>query len=98
MPDDRVCQARYPAAVTCETLAQVQAGVTLAQVQAGVRVWDTPRSQLEGARSVDAITVPTRVDVIAEQFEPFSEKLERARIRYQGKEGWVLAIMLTRES
>lgn len=89
MPDDRVCQARYPAAVTCETLAQVQAGV---------RVWDTPRSQLEGARSVDAITVPTRVDVIAEQFEPFSEKLERARIRYQGKEGWVLAIMLTRES
>jgi hypothetical protein len=89
MTDNRVRQTQYAATITPETLAQLQ-GV--------LRLWDSPRSKLEGARVVAEITIPTSVHVIAEQFERFSEKPERAKIRSQGKEGWVLAVMVTRES
>lgn len=69
--------------------------VTLAQCGQRIRVWDTPQSAVEGASVVCEITTPIRVEVIAEQCEPYSDVAERAYIRYQGHEGWVLAMLLT---
>ena len=80
-------QVSYTAAVTAQTLAQFGQRI---------RVWDTPQSAVEGARVVCEITAPTCVDVIAEQYEPFSNVAERLSIRHQKREGWVLAIQLTR--
>lgn len=86
MAAERIRQVRYTASITAATLERFQ------QV---IRVWDTPQSRLEGARVVQAITAPVTVDVMAEQLERFSAKPERAKIRHQGKEGWVLAIQLS---
>ena len=80
-------QVCYTATITASTLAHFDQRI---------RVWDTPRSIVEGAQVVYEITTPTRVDVVAEQLEPFSDVAERAHIHYQGQEGWVLMILLTR--
>jgi hypothetical protein len=88
MTYERIRPTQYTAAITAATLEQFHHVV---------RVWDTPQSMVEGARIVYIITMPTLVEVIAEQREPFGDKPERAKIRYQGKEGWVLAMLLTRE-
>ncbi len=68
---------------------------TLARFPQGVRIWDTPASSMEGARVLAVITTPTAVEVLAEQYEPYSDRPERARIRYGDTEGWVLSLMLT---
>ena len=80
-------QVSYTATVTA---------LTLAQFGQRLRVWDTPQSAVEGARVVCEITAPTCIDVIAEQCEPYSDVAERAYIRYQEHEGWVLLMLLTR--
>ena len=69
--------------------------ITLAQFPRGIQLWDTPRSAVEGAQVIGVVTEPTQVEVMAEQFEPFSSTVERLKIRYQSQEGWMLAIMLT---
>ncbi len=61
----------------------------------GIRVWDTPQSAVSGARVVQTLSTPAQVEVVAEQCEPFSHTPERAKIRYDGLEGWGLAMVLT---
>jgi hypothetical protein len=78
----------YPALVSQEILARYD-GV--------VRVWDTPRSAIDGGQVVDKITQPLEVVVYEEEKDLYGSLPQRARIRYgDGKEGWVLYQMLTR--
>ncbi|MDH3598810.1 MAG: hypothetical protein OEU26_04115 [Candidatus Tectomicrobia bacterium] len=82
----RLRQTVYTATVT---------KTTLAQFPCGVRIWDAPRSAVEGARVIQVVTTPMQVDIVAEQLEPFSDTPERCKIRYRDQEGWILAVMLT---
>jgi hypothetical protein len=78
----------YPALISQEILARYD-GV--------VRVWDTPRSAIDGGQVVDKITQPLEVMVYEEEKDLYGSLPQRARIRYSdGKEGWVLYQMLTR--
>lgn len=61
----------------------------------GIHIWDTPQSAISGARVVHTLLTPIQVEVVAEQCEPFSHTPERAKIRYDGLEGWILAMVLT---
>jgi hypothetical protein len=62
-----------------------------------VRVWDTPRSVIDGGQVVDKITQPLEVVVHEEEKDIYGSLPQRARIRYgDGKEGWVLYQMITR--
>ncbi len=85
-PSGRLRQTRYQAAIK---------QVTIEQFPSGIRMWDTPQSAVSGARVVHSILTPAQVEVVAEQCEPFSHTPERAKIRYDGLEGWVLAMALT---
>jgi len=56
-----------------------------------VRVWNEPKSAVEGAKVMDEITKPIEVTVTEEQKDMYGSRAQRAKIRYgEGKEGWVL--------
>jgi hypothetical protein len=60
-----------------------------------VRVWDTPRSAIDGGHVVDRITQPTEILVLEEEKDIYGSLPQRAKVRYAGdKEGWVLYQML----
>jgi hypothetical protein len=62
-----------------------------------VRVWDTPRSAIDGGRVVDKLTQPTEVVVCEEEKDLYGSLPQRAKVRYgDGKEGWVLYQMISR--
>jgi hypothetical protein len=70
---------------------------TLERYDGVVRVWDTPRSAIDGGQVVDRITQPLEVVVHEEEKDIYGSLPQRARIRYgDGKEGWVLYQMITR--
>ena len=78
----------YPAVITQAILDRYD-GV--------VRVWDTPRSAIDGGQVVDRITQPTDVVVSAEEKDIYGSLPQRAKVRYgDGKEGWVLYQMLAK--
>ena len=78
----------YKAMITQETLDRYE-GV--------VRIWDTPRSAIDGGQVADKITQPTEVLVFEEEKDMYGSLLQRAKVRYgSGKEGWVLYQMLTK--
>jgi len=79
----------YPAVITQEILDRYD-GV--------VRVWDTPRSAIDGGQVVDKITQPTDVVVSEEEKDIYGSLPQRAKVRYaDGKTGWVLYQMLTKK-
>jgi hypothetical protein len=86
---DKIVQVQeYPALISQEILDRYD-GV--------VRVWDTPRSAIDGGQVVDKITQPTDVVVSAEEKDIYGSLPQRAKVRYaDGKEGWVLYQMLTK--
>jgi hypothetical protein len=86
---DKIVQVQeYPALISQEILDRYD-GV--------VRVWDTPRSAIDGGQVVDKITHPTDVVVSAEEKDIYGSLPQRAKVRYaDGKEGWVLYQMLTK--
>jgi hypothetical protein len=60
-----------------------------------VRVWDTPRSAIDGGQVVDKLTQPTEVVVHEEEKDIYGSLPQRVRIRYgDGREGWVLYQMI----
>ena len=62
-----------------------------------VRVWDTPRSTIDGGQVIDMITQPTEVVVGEEEKDIYGSLPQRAKIHYSGsKEGWVLYQMLAK--
>jgi hypothetical protein len=62
-----------------------------------VRVWDTPRSAIDGGQVVDKLTQPTEVVVHEEEKDIYGSLPQRARISYgDGREGWVLYQMIVR--
>jgi hypothetical protein len=63
--------------------------------QGEIRVWDAPKSAIEGAEVVDKITKPIQARVVEEQMDMFGSIPQRARIRYsRTKEGWVIYDMI----
>jgi len=80
----------YPAVITQEILERYD-GV--------VRVWDTPRSAIDGGQVVDKITQPTDVIVCEEEKDIYGSLPQRVKVRYtEGKEGWVLYQMITKKA
>jgi hypothetical protein len=62
-----------------------------------VRVWDTPRSAIDGGQVLDKINQPLEVVVSAEEKDLYGSLPQRAKVRYgDGKEGWVLYQMLAK--
>jgi hypothetical protein len=62
-----------------------------------VRVWDTPRSAIDGGQVVEKITHPTEVVVSEEEKDIYGSLPQRAKVRYgDGREGWVLYQMLAK--
>jgi hypothetical protein len=62
-----------------------------------VRVWDTPRSAIDGGQVVDKISQPTAVVVSEEEKDLYGSLPQRAKVRYgDGKEGWVLYQMIAK--
>ena len=62
-----------------------------------VRVWDSPRSAIDGGQVVDKITQPTEVLVFEEEKDIYGSLAQRAKVRYgENKEGWVLYQMLAK--
>jgi hypothetical protein len=62
-----------------------------------VRVWETPRSAIDGGQVVDKITQPTELMVSHEEKDIYGALPQRAKVRYgDGKEGWILYQMLTK--
>ncbi|MBI3744600.1 MAG: hypothetical protein HY261_10020 [Chloroflexi bacterium] len=60
-----------------------------------IRVWDAPKSAIEGAKVLDKITQPIQAQVLEEQLDMFGSIPQRARIRYgNGQEGWVIFDMI----
>jgi hypothetical protein len=90
MAMDKITQVQeYPAVITLEILERYD-GV--------VRVWDTPRSAIDGGQVVDKITQPTDVVVSAEEKDLYGSLPQRAKVRYaDGKEGWILYQMLAKQ-
>jgi hypothetical protein len=71
----------YKASVSRETLSEWN-GV--------VRVWNEPKSVIEGAEVIDEIKESIDVMVVEEQKGTFGSKPQKAKIIYEtGKEGWV---------
>ena len=78
----------YKAMITRETLDRYE-GV--------IRIWDTPRSAIDGGQVADKITQPTEVLMFEEEKDMYGSLPQRAKVRYgSGKEGWVLYQMLTK--
>jgi hypothetical protein len=72
---------------------------TLERYDGVVRVWDSPRSAIDGGQVVDTITQPTEVVVSAEERDLYGSLPQRAQVRYAGgKTGWVLYQMITKVS
>jgi hypothetical protein len=90
MAMDKITQVQeYPAVITLEIIKRYD-GV--------VRVWDTPRSAIDGGQVVDKITQPTDVVVSAEEKDLYGSLPQRAKVRYaDGKEGWILYQMLAKQ-
>jgi hypothetical protein len=64
-----------------------------------VRVWDSPRSAIDGGQVVDKLTQPTEVVVSEEERDLYGSLPQRAKVRYgDGKAGWVLYQMITKVS
>lgn len=62
-----------------------------------VRIWDTPRSAIDGGQVLDQITQPTEVLVLEEEKDIYGSLPQRAKVRYTGeKEGWVLYQMIVK--
>jgi hypothetical protein len=62
-----------------------------------VRVWDTPRSAIDGGQVVHKISQPTEIVVSAEEKDLYGSLPQRAKICYgDGKEGWVLYQMIAK--
>ena len=60
-----------------------------------IRVWDAPKSAIEGATVLDKITKPISARVLEEQLDMYGSLPQRARIRYsRTKEGWVIYDMI----
>ena len=67
----------------------------LAKWNGEVRVWDSPKSAIEGAEVLDIITSPCSIGVVEEQLDMYGSIPQRARISYRrGKEGWIIYDML----
>jgi hypothetical protein len=62
-----------------------------------VRVWDTPRSAIDGGQVVDKLSQPTEVVVSEEEKDIYGSLPQRVKVRYgDGKEGWVLYQMVVK--
>jgi hypothetical protein len=62
-----------------------------------VRVWDTPRSAIDGGEVVDKLTQPTEVVVSEEEKDIYGSLPQRVKVRYgDGKDGWVLYQMVAK--
>jgi hypothetical protein len=62
-----------------------------------VRVWDTPRSAIDGGQVVDKISQPTAIVVSEEEKDLYGSLPQRAKVRYgDDKEGWVLYQMIAK--
>jgi hypothetical protein len=62
-----------------------------------VRVWDTPRSAIDGGQVVDKLTQPTEVVVSEEEKDIYGSLPQRVKVRYgDGKDGWVLYQMVAK--
>jgi hypothetical protein len=80
----------YGAAITQEILERYDGTV---------RVWDSPRSAIDGGQVVDRITQPIDVVVHEEEKDLYGSLPQRAKVRYgDGKEGWVLYQMLMKRA
>lgn len=78
----------YAALITAEMLERYD-GV--------VRIWDSPRSAIDGGQVIDKITQPTEVVVNEEEKDLYGSLPQRAKIRYgEDKTGWVLYQMITK--
>lgn len=63
---------------------------TINQWNGVVRVWNEPKSLIEGAEVIDEIKEPIEVTVVEEQKGILGSKAQRAKIIYgPDKEGWV---------
>jgi hypothetical protein len=64
-----------------------------------IRVWDSPRSAIDGGQVIDKITQPTEVVVSEEEKDIYGSLPQRAKVRYgDDKTGWVLFQMITKSS
>jgi hypothetical protein len=83
-----------------ERVQEYQAMITqeiLERYDGVVRVWDSPRSAIDGGQVVDKISQPMEVFVYEEEKDIYGSLPQRAKIRYSdGKEGWVLYQMITK--
>ena len=83
-----------------ERVQEYQAMITqeiLERYDGVVRVWDSPRSAIDGGQVVDKIIQPMEVFVCEEEKDIYGSLPQRAKIRYgNGKEGWVLYQMITK--
>jgi hypothetical protein len=78
----------YPAMITQEILDRYD-GV--------VRVWDTPRSAIDGGQVVDKISQPTEIVVSEEEKDLYGSLPQRVKVGYgDGKGGWVLYQMIAK--
>ena len=60
-----------------------------------IRIWDSPKSAIEGASVLDKITKPISAKVLEEQMDMYGSIPQRARIQYsRSKEGWVIYDMI----
>lgn len=59
-----------------------------------IRVWDAPKSAIEGAAVVDKITAPATATVVEEQLDMFGSIPQRAKIKVGNVEGWVIYDMI----
>jgi hypothetical protein len=86
---DRIEQVQeYQALITAEILARYD-GV--------VRVWDSPRSAIDGGQVIDQITQPAEVVVHQEEKDIYGSLPQRVHVRYgEHKSGWVLYQMIAR--
>ena len=86
---DRIEQVQeYQALITAEILARYD-GV--------VRVWDSPRSAIDGGQVIDQITQPAEVVVRQEEKDIYGSLPQRVHVRYgEHKSGWVLYQMIAR--
>ena len=83
-----------------ERVQEYQAMITqeiLERYDGVVRVWNSPRSAIDGGQVVDKIVQPTEVIVYEEEKDIYGSLPQRAKIRYgDGKEGWVLYQMIAK--
>ena len=70
---------------------------TLKRWNGCIRVWDAPRSAVDGAEVTDMIKEPIEVTVVEVQKDMmYGTTPQRYKITYGDKEGWVLADAIAR--